>query len=338
MRLTLLDFMAYLRGCRAGPVPRLFVLGHAAPDGDAVISSLFEGWRLTLCGTAAAPVVQADFLPREVAWLLGDAAPLVLTAAERADVLACGDSRFVLTDHHDAPAYRSRTVGVVDHHPATTDLTGIDALIRPVGATTTLVAQRMEEQGYSFDSGVARLLLGGILLDTDGLSPRKATAEDVALAERLSVLCGEDSASFYDTLQAHLLSETDVAVLYRRDHRTYFGRDGVPLLGFAILKVWDTALIDLDEIRRLLAEDLRDSGCVACVAKVMPYTADGGRGQQVCLTVGEGADAVLTALTEMEGADACRAAADTLLLPPACPQRGRKKYAARLVPLLESLR
>ncbi|MBQ9859152.1 MAG: DHH family phosphoesterase [Clostridia bacterium] len=333
MLLTLSEFAAYLSRCREEKFPRLFVLGHAAPDGDAVISSLFEGWRLTLQGELAVPVVQADALPREVAWLLGSSAPLVLTAAE-AD-MTHPDSRFVLTDHHHDPLRQRQVVAVVDHHPPATDLTGVDVCIRPVGATTTLVAQQLEQQGYTFDDGVARLLLGGVLLDTDGLSPRKATAEDLTLAQRLSALCGEPTTAFYDTLQAQLLSETDVAVLYRRDYRTYFDRNGVPLLGFAILKVWDTTLPSLAEIRRLLAADLRDSGCVACVAKVMPYTADGGRGQQVCLAAGEGGDLVLTALCQMEGAGAERTAPDTLLIPPTCPQWGRKRYAAHLLPLLE---
>ena len=182
---------------------------------------------------------------------------------------------------------------------------------------------------------MARLLLGGILSDTDGLSPRKATAEDTALAAALAAVCGEPPTAFYDTLQAQLLSESDVATLYRRDYRTYYGGDGRRLMGFAILKVWDTALPDLAAVRRLLAQDLADSGCAVCVAKVMPYTADGGRGQQLCLAVGRGADLALSALCAMEGEGAGRTAPDLVTIPPTCPQWGRKRYAAHLLPLLE---
>lgn len=334
MLLSLSDFTAYLTRCREEPSTRLFVLGHAAPDGDAVLSALFEGWRLTLSGTAAVPLAQAETLPREVAWLLGDIAPLVLTA-NRVDT-AHPDCCFVLTDHHHDPVRQPQVVAVVDHHiPAPdADLAGVDTLIRPVGATTTLVAQALAAQGFTFDAGVARLLLGGVLLDTDGLSPRKATPDDVALAAELAVLCGEQTQPFYAALQGQLLSERDVATLYRRDYRTYYDRAGRLQMGFAILKVWDTALPDLAAVRALLAQDLADSGSSVCVAKIMAFSAH-GRGEQLCLAAGPRAETVLTALLTVEGEGAVRTAPDLVTVPPTCPQRGRKWYAAHLLPLLE---
>ena len=52
------------------------VTGHPAPDTDAVISALFEAYRLTASDTPAAPLLQGS-IPRETAWLLGDLASLL---------------------------------------------------------------------------------------------------------------------------------------------------------------------------------------------------------------------------------------------------------------------
>ena len=70
----------YLAACKEWKNPALLVVGHTAPDGDAVVSSLLEAFRRHLTdGVQAVPVVQAASLPRECAWLLGDIAPLVPT-------------------------------------------------------------------------------------------------------------------------------------------------------------------------------------------------------------------------------------------------------------------
>ncbi|MBQ8752877.1 MAG: DHH family phosphoesterase [Clostridia bacterium] len=331
MQLTYSAFHAYLTTCRRDVADaRLFVLGHPAPDGDAVLSSLFEGWRRTLSGTPAVPVVQADSLPREVAFLLGALAPLVLTASEAATGLICPDSRFVLTDHHVSP-YLPRTVGVVDHHPVSpaTNLAGMDVRIRPVGAATTLVAMALKEAGLTPDAGVARLLLGGIMLDTDGLSPHKAKTEDVTAAVWLSPLCGEDPAAFYDVLQQELLSETDVTVLYRRDFREYPRPDGRPGVGFAILKAWRESMPDREAVRRLLAEDVRRGGYRLCVAKLMLFSPDGEREERY-LAAGEAAGVVTEVLAEL-APGAVFPAPHEVYLPPDCPQPGRKRLALLLL-------
>ena len=330
MTVTLNALCAYLTACRRElAAARLFVLGHPAPDGDAAVSSLMEGWRRTLSGTPAVPVLQAQAVPREVAWLLGEAAALLLTAPEAAPLLDNPDSRFVLTDHHESP-YLPRTVAVVDHHPLSADLTGRELTLRPVGAATTLVAARMREDGLLPDTGVARILLGGILLDTDGLSPYKSKPEDTAAAAWLAALCGEDTASFYAALQAQLLAEEDVAVLYRRDYRAYPLPDGTPGIGFAILKVWRDAPPDREAVRRLLAEDAVAGGYAACVAKVMLFAPDGGR-EELYLAAGKAAGPVLDGVEEAAQGGARRIAPDVLFLPTDCPHPGRKRLALQLL-------
>ena len=72
---------AYLTVCRRWEHPDLLVVGHAAPDADAVVSAVAEAFRRYLTdGTRAVPVVQASVIPREAAYLLGQTASQIPTA------------------------------------------------------------------------------------------------------------------------------------------------------------------------------------------------------------------------------------------------------------------
>ena len=167
------------------------------------------------------------------------------------------------------------------------------------------------------------------MLDTDGLSPYKAKPEDLAAAEWLSALCGEDSAALYAALQEELLSETDVEVLYRRDYRTYALPDGTPGVGFAILKVRPQAQPCPEAVRRLLQEEVTAGGFPLCVAKTMVFFPDGSREEQY-LAAGVAADEALRVVEALAGPEVCRPEADRVVLPAGCPHPGRK----RLAPLL----
>ena len=318
------QLLDYLQACTAFPHP-LWVVGHTAPDTDAAVSSLFEAWRLTLAGTPAVPLLQGS-LSRETDYLLGDVTFPNVTP---------DGGRWVLTDHHDVERYDGEVVGVVDHHPISdpTKIAEIDACIRPVGAATTLVAQRLKQDGITPDAACAKMLLGAILLDTEGLSPYKAKEEDLAVVGWLTSLCDEDPMTLYATLKEQLLSESDPTVLYDRDYRAYTASDGTPLLGFAILKVKQGNLPDLSAVRRRLAEDATAHGYAATVAKIALYAPDDSR-EEIYLAAGPCADAVLTAVFTDSGDGAVRTAPDEVFLPVHCHHWGRKRYAVKLVEIL----
>ena len=321
---TVEALQAYLNALPVGE-DVLTVTGHPAPDTDTVISALFEAWRLTRCGTPAVPQIQGA-IPRETAWLLGDLASRIPTV----DSIPA-TARLVLTDHHDVSAYPGKVVTIIDHHPlsAGVDLEGIHAVILAVGAATTLVAHRLRADGMIPDAACARMLLGAILLDTEGLSPLKAKAEDLAMAAWLCDLCGEDTTALFAQLRAELLSEADVTTLYRRDYRRYTTPDGTPLLGWAILKVWADACPDWDAVRACLAADEQPTR----VAKVVLHHPDGTR-EEYYLADGAHADTLLTVVQASAGADAQRVAPDRVYLPKACRHWGRKRYAAHLIEIL----
>lgn len=315
----------YLAECAAYTDP-IRVAGHPAPDTDAAVSSLFEAWRLTLSGTPAVPILQG-ILSRETAYLLGNVAFPTITPT---------GGKWVLTDHHDVKNYDGEVIAVIDHHPVaeSEDLDGIAAEITPVGAATTLVAQRIRADGITPDAACARILLGAILLDTEGLSPYKAKPEDIAMAEWLTTLCGEDPTSFYRVLTTELLSESDPDVLYDRDYRVYTAPDGTPVMGFAILKVKQGCCPDLAAVRRRLATDVAARGYAAAVAKIAMYAADNTR-EEIYIAAGPCSDAVLTEVLTRSGGSAARTAEDAVFLPADCHHWGRKRYAASLLKILQ---
>ena len=318
------NLLAYLADCAAFPHP-IYVTGHPAPDTDAAVSALFEAWRLTMGGMPAVPVLQGK-LSRETAFLMGDLAfPAVCPT----------DGKWVLTDHHDASRYDGEVVAIVDHHPVaeSENLAGIDVCIRPVGAATTLVAQRIREEGIFIDAACAKILLGAILLDTEGLSPYKAKAEDIAVADWLATLCGDDLTTLYRLLKEQLLSESNVTVLYERDWRSYTAPDGTPVMGFAILKVRRGHRPNHSEIRRRLAQDAATHGYAATVAKIVEYADDDTR-EETYLAAGPAAALVLAEVQAQSGPTAKRVAEDEVFLPADCYHWGRKRYAAHLVDLL----
>ncbi len=271
--MTLDGLTQYLSACRAAmPQNAVVVCGHAAPDTDAAISSITEAYRRHLAdGEAAVPFIPAKNLPAEVAYLLGDAlSAQLLYTKDIAEVLSSPDTHYILTDHHDVNG--RRVVAIVDHHlPAEgVDLHGIDADIQPVGATTTLVAQRCREDGLIPDAAMARILLGGILMDTEGLSPAKARAADYTAAAWLCTLWGGDADALFADLRGQLLAETDLPTLYRRDYRR-FGNE----LGIAVIKIWESTPIDETSLRALLNDDRAQSGVAATLAKITRYGQDG---------------------------------------------------------------
>ena len=271
--MTLRGLTDYLTACRAAmPQKAVLVCGHVAPDTDAAVSSITEAYRRHLTdGETAVPFIPADSVPVEIAYLLGDAvSSQLLCAKDVAALLSSPDTRYILTDHHDING--RQVVAIIDHHLPADGVVfyGIDADIQPVGATTTLVAQRCRENGLIPDAAMARILLGGILMDTEGLSPAKARPADYTAAAWLCALWGGDADALFTELREKLLAETDLPTLYRRDCRR-FGNE----LGFAVIKVWDSAPIDETALRALLNQDRAQSGVAATLAKISRYGQDG---------------------------------------------------------------
>ena len=328
--MTIEGLTAYLTACKAAPPQNaIFVCGHEAPDTDAVISALVEAYRRHLVdGAPTVPILPADSLPAETAWLLGDTlTPLILREHE----VAAHKARFILTDHHNILG--RQVVAIVDHHPLdpAISLDGIETNIRPVGSATTLVAARCLEDELIPDAAIARLLLGAIITDTEGLSPTKTRDEDREIAERLgSIWEGDVSALFY-ALRKELLAERHLPTLYRRDYRR-FG----DLLGFAVIKVWDSTTVDEEALRALLAADREQSGTLVTLAKITRYGQENVKSETYLISAPTALVSIVAdAICRAVGEAAILAAPDRVDLPANTTFLSRKRLVPILLPLLK---
>jgi manganese-dependent inorganic pyrophosphatase len=176
----------------------------------------------------------------------------------QADLLNPPRMRLVLVDHNEQGQSipnleEADLLEVLDHHRLGNPPTHlpIQFQIEPVGSTSTLVSEKIEEAGLSPPPDLAGLLLAGLVSDTLLLSSPTTTERDKAAADRLGRwafagggrLQGEDVASFGQ----QVLSAG--AGLGSDDHDAVVSRD---------LKIYDTeqwrfgiAQVEVTDIREL---------------------------------------------------------------------------------------
>lgn len=239
----LLGHLAATReGVRAGRATR-FVLGNEAADLDSMASAVAAAYWLSAASGPDDPWVplvnipRADFkLRTEAVYLLSEVGigPELLTFIDEVDLdatLAQGRLELVLVDHNALAAGQASLApavsGVIDHHR---DEEGFPEarprLVEPVGSAATLVGRELLDAGQPVvEPGLARLLLGTILLDTVNLDPdaKRATDEDIQVAARLNDLCGADRQQLFERLQFEKFNvdALDTADLLRKDYKEY---------------------------------------------------------------------------------------------------------------------
>ncbi|ACY85158.1 DHH family phosphoesterase [Edwardsiella piscicida] len=183
----------------------IYVFGHKYPDSDSICSALVTAQWLTARGLPATAWRLGE-INHETAYILQQAgcdAPAPLTEPL--------DGRDVwLVDFSDAeqgPAGLTacRLLGLIDHHRlgSLTSADPIDAWIRRVGSTATLLWQIMtQEYAMVPDRRQSTLLLGAILSDTVGLISATTTEADRRAVAALIPLSDLDDKTFLDGLLA----------------------------------------------------------------------------------------------------------------------------------------
>lgn len=103
-------------------------------------------------------------------------------------------------------------IHIYDHHPeAEDDVAGTVTIVRPVGATVTILTQFIRERGISLSSEEATILALGIYEDTGSFTFSSTTSEDFEAAAYL-VTCGADLNVIADVVTRDLNRE-QVALL-----------------------------------------------------------------------------------------------------------------------------
>lgn len=124
-------------------------------------------------------------------WVVDDDGNYLGVCRQR-DLLDPPRLRIILVDHNEAEQSigaldEAELLEVLDHHrldnPATR--TPIRFTVEPVGSTSTLVTERIQEAGMSAPPELAGMLLAGLLSDTLILSSPTTTERDESAAETL---------------------------------------------------------------------------------------------------------------------------------------------------------
>ena len=177
----------------------VFVVGHKSPDCDAVCSAITYAELLQRLGINAEARVAGKVIcePLHVLQEAGIETPSVLENATGLNM--------IMTDHSDyAQAVdgmaQARVLHVIDHHGTGTVTTAHPLLYYalPIGSTCTIIASMYEEMGETPTQTQARLMLSGLLSDTDNLTSATTTDTDRKfyswLLERSDIA---DIASYY---------------------------------------------------------------------------------------------------------------------------------------------
>ena len=150
----------------------VLVVGHKSPDCDAVLSAMTYASLLQRMGINAEARVAGKVIcePRYVLQEAGIEAPANSEFAQAANGMSS-----------------ARILHIIDHH-GTGSVTTAQPLFYyalPVGSTCTIIASMYEELGEKPTATEARLMLSGILSDTDNLTTTTTTATDRRLYEWL---------------------------------------------------------------------------------------------------------------------------------------------------------
>jgi manganese-dependent inorganic pyrophosphatase len=203
-------------------------------------------------------------------WVIDNESRYVGVCRQR-DLLNPPRLQLILVDHNEVGQSigsldEADLIEVLDHHRVNNPPTRLPISFRvdPVGSTSTLVSERIEESGLSAPPELAGLLLGGVLSDTLRFSSPTTTERDREAAERLarwafvggSPLEGEGIDSFgLELLQSSSgLSTRDPKEIVTSDLKVY---DSVGL-HFGIAQVEVTDLVAVGDYLEELCRALQD--------------------------------------------------------------------------------
>jgi manganese-dependent inorganic pyrophosphatase len=142
-------------------------------------------------------------------WVIDERGSYVGIVRQR-DLLNPPRLRVVLVDHNEpqqsiASLEEAELIEILDHHRLGNPSTHlpIRMSVDIVGSTSTLVTERMEENGFSAPPSIAGVLLAGILSDTLKLTSPTTTDRDKKAAEKLTRWAFKKGTSFeHETLSS----------------------------------------------------------------------------------------------------------------------------------------
>ena len=177
------------------------LIGPHTHKADVLLADLFDTQAGEVCDTQV-PQFRAsnrikDLLPRILReertefWVVDDHGSYVGICRQR-EALHPPRIKVVLVDHNEPDQAlgsldEADLIEILDHHRLGNAPTRIPIkfTVDPVGSTSTLVSERIDEAGLSAPPELAGLLLAGLISDTLGLTSPTTTDRDRLAAKRL---------------------------------------------------------------------------------------------------------------------------------------------------------
>lgn len=224
----------------------LYVLGHATPDTDSIVSAIAVSALYRALGYNAIPARQGVIAP-ETQFVLsqtGLTEPMLLNDVADRDVVLVDFSDMMQAPQNIKMA---RIHAIIDHHKLgdITTNTPLEMWVRPFGCTATIVYEMYTYYGIPLDPSVARAMLYAILSDTVLFKSVTTTKKDKDVVTALQKIAGiEDPIQFGMEM---FIAKSDVCSaspydLIHRDYKT-FSMNGKKI-GIGQLEVVDVSVLE----------------------------------------------------------------------------------------------
>jgi manganese-dependent inorganic pyrophosphatase len=236
----------------------LYITGHKIPDSDSICSAIAVAYLKNELGVEAIACKQGEMNP-ESEYILkrfGFDEPITKTSYANEDTFITDTTDLALCPDDILDA---RVVGVVDHHKLgdLTTSTPLEAWIRPVGSSNTIVKEMFDFYKVEIPQDIAAIMMCAILSDTVIFKSPTCTKEDTKAVKELAKIAGiEDPKALGMELFKikSAIDGTPIRDLLMRDYKN-FDMSGVKV-GIGQLETVDLSLFD-DKIDALL-EDMRE--------------------------------------------------------------------------------
>ncbi len=244
----------------------LYIVGHKIPDSDSICSAIALSYLYNKLGKEAIACMQGEINP-ETAFILekfGFQEPILKTSYANEEVFITDTTDLALCPDDILDA---KVVGVVDHHKLgdLTTSTPLEAWIRPVGCSNTIVKEMFDYHNIEIPKNIAGIMMCAILSDTVIFKSPTCTKEDTKAVKELATIAGIENPKEIGMEMFRVKSRvegTPIRDLVMRDFKD-FNMSGTKI-GIGQLEVIDITIFDdikdelLKDIEKLKEEGKRD--------------------------------------------------------------------------------
>jgi len=245
----------------------LYIVGHKIPDSDSICSAIAVAYLKNKQGIEAVACKQGDINP-ETTFILdkfGLDTPITKTSFAGVDTFITDTTDLALCPDDIMDA---NVIGVVDHHKLgdLTTSSPLEAWIRPVGCSNTIVKEMFDFYEVEIPKDIAGIMLCAILSDTVIFKSPTCTKADTKAVKELAEIAGIENPKELGMEMFKIKSAvegTSIRDLVMRDFKD-FNMSGTKV-GIGQLEVVDLSVFDnikedlMKDLEALKVEGNRDS-------------------------------------------------------------------------------